>query len=589
LGAGSSAEVLFENSDALTNGGVLFAVPALLSLGLDKVWKVYNWCDRSYYSLQSIALTLAFMALLRVKHPEHLKEKKPGEMGRLLGLDRIPEVRCLREKIQYLTQQAKARELNNSLIDTWFGSRASDEELILYVDGHQIVYTGTKANIPVKFVSRQKLCLSATTEFLVNDRTGLPVMALFGELNEKLQEAIENLIIPQMIEAGLLKRKEGSDRNHRRQTASCKRPSGSSDADGEWAEASSAQTKIEDEVDPEENTPFLILVMDREAYAPEFFYRLWRDYRIAIITYRKFIKDVWPTEAFKPMNVMLAGESVPMQLCERETTLKKHAFREIRRNNEGKNQTSIITTHPTLPKELIAEYMFARWSQENFLRYFGMEFGLDDWFTYSKQPVDPEKMVINPEYKRISKKLKNARRDRSILLHKVREAKEKIEISQEAQARFMIKHRDDFEKLELFEQRIDELIKQRKATAHRIKVKEMTEEERYNKLETETKTLINLINMICYRAETAMAQNVLPFLAQGDDEKRVLIRTIMNTSADVTPDPDKKTLIVTLHSLSAPRYNVAVENLAKLLTETETVFPGTDLRMIFKTSAFSLC
>jgi alkylhydroperoxidase/carboxymuconolactone decarboxylase family protein YurZ len=198
-------------------------------------------------------------------------------------------------------------------------------------------------------------------------------------------------------------------------------------------------------------------------------------------------------------------------------------------------------------------------------------------------------MVINPEYKRIGKKLKNGRRDRSILLHKMREAKEKIGLSEEAQARFMIKHRDDFEKLELLEQRIDELIEQRKATAQRIKVKEMTEEERYSKLETETKTLINLVNMICYRAETAMAQNVLPFLAQGDDEKRVLIRNIMNTSADVTPDTDKKTLTVTLHSLSAPRYNAAVESLTKLLTETETVFPGTDLRMIFKTSAFSLC
>jgi hypothetical protein len=581
--------VLFENSEALTNGGVLFAVPALLTLGLEKVWKIYNWCDRSYYSLQSIALTLAFMALLRVKHPEHLKEKKPGEMGRLLGLDRIPEVRCLRDKIQYLTQQAKARELNNSLIDTWFGSRASDEPLLLYVDGHQIVYTGTKANVPVKFVSRQKLCLSATTEFLVNDRTGLPVMAVFGELHEKLQEAIEDLILPQMIEAGLLKRKERSDRDHRTPPAACDNPSGFSDVDAGCAGESNAQTQTEDDVDPEDNTPRLILVMDREAYAPEFFYRLWRDYRIAIITYRKFIKDVWPTEAFEPINVMVSGESVLMQLCERETMLKNHAFREIRRNNVGKNQTSIITTHPTLPKELIAEYMFARWSQENFLRYFGMEFGLDDWFTYRTQPVDPEKKVINPEYKRIEKKLKNVRRDRSILLHTVREAKQKIGLSEEAQARFMIKHRDDFEKLELLEQRIDELIELRKATAQRIKVKEMTEEERYSKLETETKTLINLVNMICYRAETAMAQNVLPFLAQGDDEKRVLIRNIMNTSADVTPDTDKRTLTVTLHSLSAPRYNAAAESLAKLLTETETVFPGTDLRMIFKTSAFSLC
>jgi hypothetical protein len=36
------------------------------------------------------------MALLRIKRPEHLKERDPAAFGRLLGLDRAPEVKTLR-------------------------------------------------------------------------------------------------------------------------------------------------------------------------------------------------------------------------------------------------------------------------------------------------------------------------------------------------------------------------------------------------------------------------------------------------------------------------------------------------------------
>jgi len=46
------------------------------------------------------------------------------------------------------------------------------------------VYHGEMANLPKRFVSREKLCLSGTTEFWVNDQQGLPLMVVTGELNE---------------------------------------------------------------------------------------------------------------------------------------------------------------------------------------------------------------------------------------------------------------------------------------------------------------------------------------------------------------------------------------------------------------------
>ena len=95
--------------------------------------------------------------------------------------------------------------------------------------------------------------------------------------------------------------------------------------------------------------------------------------------------------------------------------------------------------------------------------------------------------------------------------------------------------------------------------------------------------------MICYRAETSLACLATPFLAKAIDEKRMFIKQVINNNADLIPDYNNHTLTVVLHSLSAPRFNRAAERLAQLLNETQTLFPGTNLRLIFKTTALSLC
>ena len=62
-------------------------------------------------------------------------------------------------------------------------------------------------------------------------------------------------------------------------------------------------------------------------------------------------------------------------------------------------------------------------------------------------------------------------------------------------------------------------------------------------------------------------------------------KQIIQSCADLTPDYENKTLTVTLHSLSASRYNYAAAELTKILNQTETIFPGTDLKMIFEITA----
>jgi len=89
--------------------------------------------------------------------------------------------------------------------------------------------------------------------------------------------------------------------------------------------------------------------------------------------------------------------------------------------------------------------------------------------------------------------------------------------------------------------------------------------------------------MIAYRAETAMAHIVREQLnAHHQDEARTLIRDLCSTPADLMPDQQAQTLTITLHCLATPKNNAAVAHLCAELNATETLYPGTDLRMIFK-------
>ncbi|WP_373494344.1 putative transposase, partial [Aquiflexum sp.] len=76
-----------------------------------------------------------------------------------------------------------------------------------------------------------------------------------------------------------------------------------------------------------------------------------------------------------------------------------------------------------------------------------------------------------------------------------------------------------------------------------------------------------------------------PHYANSQKDGRTLFKEIFTTPADICPDYLNKTLTVTIHSLSYPRRTRAAGELCKTLTETKTIYPGTDLKLIFKSMA----
>jgi len=241
----TEAPSTFEPHEAVRYGGILTIIPALLSQGLLTAKDIYtSW--KGYYGFVHILLTLSFIYLLRLKNPERLKNSSVGELGKVMGLDRVPEVKCLRKRIFYIVQQGQCASWQDLLSTQWI---TGNECLYFYIDGHVRVYHGKKARLPKKYLARLKLCLAGTTEYWINDEKGLPLMCIIGELNERLKQAIEE-ILPILIE----------------QTRSLVKA---------------------DDLDKNPLLPRFTLIFDREAYEPKFFQHLWETYRVAVITYRK--------------------------------------------------------------------------------------------------------------------------------------------------------------------------------------------------------------------------------------------------------------------------------------------------------------
>ena len=116
LGLLDDAAPLFREGSSVPGVGVLLALPCLVESGLFRISrKLYGEIGPAFYGLRTTLLTLLLMALLRIKRPEHLKERDPAAFGRLLGLDRAPEVKTLRRRLTRLAAHHCAEQLGTEL------------------------------------------------------------------------------------------------------------------------------------------------------------------------------------------------------------------------------------------------------------------------------------------------------------------------------------------------------------------------------------------------------------------------------------------------------------------------------------------
>src|SRR5690606_28707219 len=116
LGLLDDAAPMFRDGMQVPGVGVLLALPYLVHCGVLQITrKLYGGIGPAFYGLRSTLLTLFLMALLRIQRSEQLKERDPAAFGRLLGLDRAPEVKTLRRQLSRLAADHRAEQLGAEL------------------------------------------------------------------------------------------------------------------------------------------------------------------------------------------------------------------------------------------------------------------------------------------------------------------------------------------------------------------------------------------------------------------------------------------------------------------------------------------
>jgi transposase len=528
LGLLDDAAPIFRDGSQVPGVGVLLALPCLIESGVLRIArKLYGDIGPAFYGLRTTLLTLLLMALLRIQRPEHLKERDPAGFGRLLGLDRAPEVKTLRRQLSRLAAHQQANEFGAQLARLRVDQRGHLMGF-LYVDGHVRAYHGERT-ISRAYVARRHLAMPATTDYWVNDRAGDPLLLITGDINAALTTAFPNLL-----------REVRGVLGERRAT----------------------------------------IVFDRGGWSPKLFQTMIQD-GFDILTYRKGKGRLINERRFVRRRAKLDGRWVSYDLHDQPVRFLKGKLRlrQITRLCEDGHQTQVITNRGDLRDIEVAYRMFERWRQENFFKYMREEFLLDALVDYRIEPEDPTRTIPNPERRALDKQIRTAR----VELAKIEReygaaAADSTEQHRPTMRGFKIAYGKVGKQLRAARDRLATLIDKRRNVPQRVEIRDLSERA-VVKLATERKHLTDIVKMVAYQAESDLLTLLRPHYTRADQEGRTLLHELFAATGDLRVTPTE--LQITLAPLSSPHRTRAAQALCELLDQTATTFPGSSLRLRF--------
>ena len=156
---------------------------------------MYGRLKDGYYGLAATLLTLVFLALAGEPRAEGATRVPPAALGRVLGLDRAPEVKTIRRKLGELAAAGQAADLIMALARRHAAARPQALGF-LHVDGHARAYYGTR-DVQKMHIARLKFPAPATEETWVTSQDGDPVFMVVAEPSDSLAGELRRLL-PQL-------------------------------------------------------------------------------------------------------------------------------------------------------------------------------------------------------------------------------------------------------------------------------------------------------------------------------------------------------------------------------------------------------
>jgi hypothetical protein len=448
----------------------------------------------------------------------------PAALGRVLGLDRAPEVKTIRRKLGELAAAGKAADLIMALARRHAAARP-DALGFLYVDGHARVYYGTRT-VQKTHVARLKFPAPATMETWVTGQDGDPVFMVVAEPSDSLAGELRRLLpsLRQVVGEG-------------RRVTVC---------------------------------------FDRGGWSPALF----ADITAAgfdLLTWRKGPAPDLPAEAFTTVacaddrsrrhEYELAETTVALSISEGPRKGQMVALRQVTRRVPAKaggtRQIHALTSRTDLDAGEVCWRMSARWREENYFRYARTRFALDALDSYAAGPDDPDQMVPNPARKAAAARVRQAEaaaqaaetaRDAALL---------QLRSPAPGQAAYLTNQVINAlaAPVEASWRELDEADQAAAAIPARIPPGTLSPD--MARLDAEVKQITHAIRMAACNAETALARALDGHYARAGDEACALIREALTTSGDICPGNGE--LLIRLDPLTAPRRTQALAALCEQL------------------------
>jgi hypothetical protein len=533
---GEGAEPVFTAGARYPLAGLLLALPALEGTGLlNAAREVYGRLKGGFYGMGATLLTLVFLALAGEPRAEGATRVPPAALGRVLGLDRAPEVKTIRRKLAELAAADKAADLIMALARRHAAARP-DALGFLHIDGHARVYYGTRI-VQKTHVARLKFPAPATMETWVTSQDGDPVFMVVAEPSDSLAGELRRLL-PQLRQVA------GQDRR-------------------------------------------VTVCFDRGGWSPALF----ADITAAgfdLLTWRKGPAPDVPADAFTAITCAddrgrehgyhLADTTITLTISEGPRKGQTVSLRQVTRRvpaRGGTRQIHALTSRTDLAAGEVCWRLTSRWREENYFRYARTHFALDALDSHAATPDDPGRLVPNPAKKAAAAQVRHAeilaaaaqaQRDASLAALRNPAPGQPVTITNQ-----MINALDA--PVEAAYRELGKADTAAAATPSRVPLGTLAPD--MMRLEAEVKQITHAIRMTACNAETALARALDGRYARAGDEAYALIREALTTSGDICPGPGQ--LLIRLDPLTAPRRTQALAALCDQLNQTASRYPGTDL------------
>lgn len=521
--------------------GLFLALPGLEATGLlAAAAGVYGDAPGGFYGLDTLLLEGVFRALAGQPRAEGASRIDPVALGRVLGMDRAPEVKTIRRRIGALASLGRAADLQAAVAAQHLTDTPDAQAgIVLYVDGHVRAYQGTR-KVAKTHSARLRFPAPATVETWISDHRGDPVLVVMAEPAASLAGELRRLI-PELRAA------VGDDRR-------------------------------------------VLVGFDRGGWSPALFAHL-HAHGFDVLTWRKGPAPDVPGELFAEVTHTdpdtgrthtwnAADTMIELPIADTGRTFPMRQITRTTHTRTGAHQVHVLTTRLDLPAGEVLHRMGSRWRLENYFRYARIHFDLDAHDSYTTHDDDPTRAVPNPARATAYQALLSARAAHDRAAADTDAALLALNTPPPGASTFTISNADITRATAARHRAADQLAAAQAAHAAipaRLPLGQVHPGQQV--LDVETKLITHAIRMAAFNTSTALARDIRinTNYPRATDEAHTLARAALAATGDIHPDHD--TLTITLDPLPTRRATTAIAELCAHLTNTATRYPGTNLTM----------